>query len=1053
MRKLFLVMLTALLCTVSFAQTKVTGTVTSAKDGQPIAFASIVVKGTMNGVSANDDGVFEIQNVPANGVLQFSSIGYVTLDIPVNGRSVINAVMSPDAESLEETFIVAYGTAKKGTYTGAASVVKSDALKDVPSVSFEQALNGKVAGLQMTQSSGQSGSTSSIRIRGIGSMNASNEPLYVIDGVPTISGDIGQMSDYTYSTNNVMSTINPSDIESITVLKDAAASALYGSRAANGVIMITTKRGKSGRPTITFKASVGITPDWATANYETATVEQNAEMLYEVFWDYASTFKNNEKDIADNALNRINGKFKKHGYIMAYNGTGRYDGLTITALTDGQNNRTTGEYFDWDNALFRTGVYQTYDLSASGGNETSNYYSSISYTKDQGRISINEYSRISGRLNLNQKVGKHVEFATNVSLASTDRSGYNDTRNTGGNYFMQTRNLLWGLYWPTSYVDGSPWTARYGSYAQNNVYYNNLWENASNTLRVSASETLTAHIIDGLDAKTVFSFDNTETKDHIYYDKGHFNATTVDGEKVASVNEMSTQVRKIVSSSTLNYNKTFAEKHTIGFLAGFEAESNETRFQRASGKNLSTSGLHTVSTAGVLDASGYSWGNAMMSMLSRLEYNYADKYYVSGSFRRDGSSRLSPKTRWGNFWSAAGSWRINNEEFMKDLTAISNLRLRASYGVNGTLPSSNYGWRALASYSNKYMEQPGGSLANVASDDLTWETSYTYNLALEFGLFDQRITGTVEYFNRDSKNLLQNVPISTVTGFSSTLRNVGEVNNNGLEIELGGDIIRTNDIKWNVSANASFIHSKVTSLYNGEDIIWYDPTGGDDRCRFIYREGESMLSVYGREWAGVDPQNGRNVWYTNNDSAEFQYNGRNASYDFNDADLVIVGDLTPKVYGGINSDFSWKGLSLNLNFTYKIGTFYDGCEKDTEDDGYYWERIRSKREYELRWTHEGQVTDVPRLSGEDWEDAMQTSNRHIHNGNFLRLKNVTLGYSLPKSVVKRVGLQNTRFYFSGQNILTLAAWKWVDPEVNNYGTRGWETPFGKTYTFGVEFSF
>ena len=1067
MKKLMLVVLAALMVNVAFAQVKVTGKVTSSSDGQPIPFASVVVKGTMTGVATADDGTFVLDKVPANATLVFTSIGYDDLEVAVNGRSKVDVALKANSESLDEVMVVAYGTAKKGTYTGAASVVKQDAIKDLPTTSFENALTGKVAGLQMGSTSGQAGSTQNIRIRGIGSMNASNEPLYVIDGVPAISGDIGQMSDYTYSTNNVMSTINPSDIESITVLKDAAASALYGSRAANGVILVNTKRGKTGKPTVSFKASVGISPDWAVNSYQQATTEQSLQMLYETFWDYnyywTSSNEGNAQKSSDDAIRRLNGKYNQHGYKFTSSGTGRYDTPAISAVDEkaAAAGRDYGKYFDWDKAYFGTGVYQTYDLSVSGGTDNTSYYSSVSYTKDQGRVKINTYDRISARANVNQKVGKHVELLTNVSLAHTDRSGFNDTWNNSSNLYMQAKNLMWGFYWPTDYMTGDPWTSRYDSYGYNNLYYNEKWDNASKTLKTTLSETLTVHIIPGLDAKTVFSFDNTDTKDDYYISSQHFNCPSVDSKDVARAVAMYTEVRKLVSSTTLSYNNTFADKHTIGALVGYEAESNNTRYIRAEGKNLSTSSLRTVATAGVLDANAYSWGNAMQSILSRLEYNYDGRYYVSGSFRRDGSSRLSAQTRWGNFWSAAASWRISSEAFMQNQNVINNLRLRASYGVNGTLPSDNYGWRALAAYGANYDGNPGGYISNVASDDLRWEKSYTYNFALEFGLFNGRLSGSVEYFNRDSKDLLMNVPISRVTGFSSTLRNIGEVNNRGWEVEINGDIIKSGDFKWSAGLNASFTKSSVKKLYRqegetkGQDIIWYDPTGGDDICQFIYREGESMLAAYGLEWAGVEKSTGLNLWYSNNDNCDFKDDkGRNIVRDYTEADEVIIGDLVPKVYGGINTDFSWKGLSLGLNFIYKIGQFYDGAEQNTTDDGYFWGRIRSKNMWENRWTDAtAQTATLPRIIGNDSEDFMQYSSRHLHNGNFLRLKTLTLSYSFPKSLISKANLSNIRVYFSGQNLFTLAAWKYCDPEVNAYGAQGWGVPQSKTYTFGLEFSF
>ncbi|MFA7033659.1 MAG: TonB-dependent receptor [Bacteroidales bacterium] len=1048
MKKFMLIVLTVLLCNIAFAQTKVTGKVTSSADGSPIPFASVVVKGTMMGVATLENGNYTLDNVPANATLIFSSIGFVDQEIAIGGRAVVNCALAPDSEALDEVMIVAYGTAKKGTYTGAASVVKQDAIKDMPSVSFEQALGGKVAGMQVTTTSGQAGSSSAIRIRGIGSMNASNEPLYVIDGVPVISGDSGQMGDYLYTTNNVMASLNPSDIASITVLKDAAASALYGSRAANGVILVNTKRGIEGKPTVSFKASVGITPSWATDNYETASVQENVNMLYMVFHDYRTSNGRTEADANAYALRQLNSKWNQFGYDFTTNGTGLYDNVNIKGRTDGVENHD-GIYFNWDDAYFRTAVYQTYDVSVSGGTDKTNYYTSLSYTKDQGRVYVNEFDRISGRVNVSQKVGKAIEFTTNVAVSSTDKSGYNDTRSTTGNYFMQTRNLLWPVYWPTDYKTGDPWTARYASLAQNMLYYNDYWDNSSKTLKLSVSETLGIKFTDWLNLRSIFSYDDTRVRDHVYYSAEHFNGSSVNG----SVTEMSTNDTKLVSSTTLNFNKEFG-KSNVSALVGFEAERNNTDFMRASGEDLPVSALQTVATAGTLDANAYYWGNSMVSILSRAEYNYDNKYYASASYRRDGSSRLGDTSRWGNFWSVAGSWRISNEEFMKSQDVISNLRLRASYGVNGTLPSSNYGWRSLAGYSYKYMESPGGALINAADSNLSWETSYTSNVALEFGLFDNRLTGTVEYFNRDSKDLLQDVPISYITGFSSTLQNVGEINNHGVEIEIGGDIIKTSKFRWSASVNASFLKSTVTKLYDGQDIIWTDPTGGDARAYYIYREGESTLAFWGREWAGVDSKNGANIWYSNNDNADYTIDGRNVVYDFNDADETIIGNANPIAFGGINTDVEWNGISLGLNFNYKIGgDLMDGASRDVADDGYYWNRIRSAYYYNNMWTETNTSGTQPKIRGTDLEDSIERSSRHLWNASYLRLKTITLAYKIPTNVVKKVGLSGARVYFNGGNLLTFSKYKIADPEVNEYGTRGWETPIGKTYTFGIELNF
>lgn len=1043
----FLSLLMLFLVQLSFAQGKiVTGTVTDDKQ-LPLPGVNILIQGTSKGAVTDFDGKYSLE-VAEGQVLQFTSVGFEEQLIRVGASNIINVSLNEAAMALDEVFVVAYGTATKDTYTGSASVVKSSDIQDVPTASFQDALVGKAAGVNVTKGSGQVGSTTSIQIRGIGSMNASTQPLYVIDGVPVSSGNSGQLSDQILVTNNIMNTLNPNDIESITILKDAAASALYGSRAANGVVMITTKRGKKGTPRITIKSSTGFSPSWATDNFEPASTQENVNYLYRVFHDYNTSNGRDEAFANSDAIRRLNVKFNKHGYYFETTGTGVGENLIIKGMTDGLVNRE-GKYFDWEDAYFRTAVNQTQDISVSGGDDNTNYYSSFSYSKDEGRVKINENERISGRVNLEQKIGKYIEFTAKVNVAQTELSGFNDSRNLSSNYYEQTRNLLWGLYWPTNYKTGEPWTARFGSLAQNNVYYDNEWENSSRTLRVSAIEGLKVNILPELNVQTLFSYDNIETKDHLYYSRLHYN-----GQGLGTVDEMSTNTRSLVSSTTINYAKDFGAHH-LDFLAGYEAEKNETNYIRASGKDLPSSNLHTVATAGEKDATAYYWGNNMMSFLSRLEYSFDKKYYVSGSFRRDGSSKLGPDSRWGNFWSVGASWNISKEAFLKDVDPISNLSLRASYGVNGTLPPSNFGWRSLTGYTAQYMETAGGALSNVADESLSWETNYSTDIALEFGLLKNRIFGTIEYFTRDSKDLLQSVPISRVTGFSSTLKNIGSIRNKGLEISLGGDIIRSNDITWSASVNASFVDSKVLELSEGADIIWVND--GDATAQYIYREGESTLAFYGYEYAGVDPDNGKSRYYVNDkdnpQAGDFLLNGRGATYDFRDANYTIIGDGIPDVFGGLNTQFRYKGVSLGLDFIYKLGgKLYDGAEKDVADDGYYWERIRSQYAYDDMWTEQNPNGSLPKVRGTDLTDAIQKSGRHIYDASFLRLKNIRLNYDLPSNWINPIGFENIRLYVIGTNLLTFSKYKNADPEVNQFAARGWETPYMKNYTFGIELS-
>lgn len=1047
MRKAFSLLTVFLVLIIHSNAQQITGTVVD-ENGQPLSNTNVVNRQSKALEITDEQGKYSIQ-ASANDTLVFVYTGFITQEFRVGNQTVIDVGMSRGITDLQEVFVVAYGTTTKSSYTGAATVINQKEIKDVPVTSFEQSLTGRMPGVQITTTSGQAGSASSIRIRGTGSMNASNEPLYVIDGVPVVSGSAGQMGGQLYTSNNIMNTLNPNDIESITVLKDAAASSLYGSRAANGVVLITTKQGKSGKPRINFRSTFGFTPSWATDNYETGSPQEQINYFYRIFHDYRQSNGYTEAQANQYALNRMKTRFGIHGYDFATKGIGLYEDVIITGKTDGVENRD-GKYFNWEKALFRTGKYQNYDIAVSGGKDQTRYFSSLSYTKDKGRAYTNEFDRIGGRVNLSQKIGKYIDFGSNVNISFNDKSGYNDTRNTGTNYLYLSRNLLFPFYWPTDYKTGKPYTARYNSLGYNPVYYDTQWENWSKTLRISAIESLTIQLLPTLTAKTVFSYDNAEVKDHLYYSPLHFH-TTYGATANGTVFEYTTNIKKMVSSTTLNYNQSFG-RHTVDLLGGFEAEKNQTDYTMASGSNMPSSALHTVATAGKKDADAYYWGNNMMSFLSKAEYNFDQKYFLAASFRRDGNSKLGPDTRWGNFWSVSGAWNLKNEQFMAGMEEISLLKLRASYGTNGTFPSPNYGWRSLATFGYNYNGEPGGALTTIADENLKWETSYTYNLGVDFGLLSNRINGSIEYFNRDSKDLLQDVNISTVTGFSTTLKNVGSINNKGIEISLNGDIIRNSRVRWSAGVNASFIKSKVLELYGDQDVLWWDPTGGDDRVQFIYREGEQVLSFYTPEWAGIDKTNGKPVWYTNDGTnGAFLHNGRGATNNVSEAQSVITGSPLPKAYGGFNTDVEYKGFTLGFNFIYKWGgKLFDAGSRDVAEDGYYWERVRSYYAYQLAWTPDNPNAIYPQISGNDHEDGITRSSRHIYDASFLRLKNVNLSYNIPAGIVSRAGLNAARLFFNGTNLLTWSKFKWADPEVNNYGTRGWETPFGKTYTFGLE---
>ena len=1035
MKKIVILALIALFCDAALAQTRVTGTVTSSEDGTPVSFATVVVKGSNSLITSTDiDGKFAFTSIPGSAVLVVSYIGFTTQEVPVNNRSTLNIVLLPDALALQEVMVVAYGTAsRRGGFTGSVATVKSSSINDLPQTSFENALVGAVSGLQLSPSSGQVGSAVSIRIRGTGSMNASNDPLYVIDGVPVIDGAVSNLN---YSSNNIMNSINPNDIENISVLKDAAASSLYGSRAANGVIIITTKSGKKGKINLSLKANYGFTPSFATNALKVASAEDQRKYYYE-----ANVVRARQQPNLYTGLPGITTPEQYAVYVE-------------NEIFDKFQNDPRGAY-DWEKAIFRSAPFQNYDISAYGGDEKSSYFASFGYTDEQGRVRASGLNRWNGRLNVSQRVYNNptsnffnlITLLSNVSYSSTKKKGFNDTLNNGANYYQMVKNLFFPQYWPT-YADGTPFTNRYRSYGQNVLYYDDFRESTSVINRLMINETLKIQLAPGLSFGSIFSYDESRVDDFSWRASNHFDATGT-----GNVTNNIYNYQSLSSSNTLTYDKTFADKHNVNVLLGYEVVKNNTNYTSAVGTNLPTLNTKTVSAAGTKNASGYSYGNRMMSVLSRVEYNYDNKYYVSGSYRKDGSSKLSAKSRWGDFWATGASWRVSEEGFMKGITSVSNLKIKASYGINGTLPDNNYGHIPLYSFGYNYNSNPGGYVSTVADLNLRWETSYTYNIGVEAGLFANRLNVSIEYYNRDSKDLLQNVSISNVTGFDRILSNIGSINNHGFEIEIGGDIIRKKDMRWYLSWNGATLNSAVTKLYEGADLIWYDPRGGDSQARFIYREGVSPRSFWGRQWAGVDPDNGDPLWYSNNNNAIKQINGRNVVNHVSAADYVITGCADPKLYGGITTNFTWKKIAVDLVFNYSLGgDAFDSFERYTNSDSYWFARPIVVKALDY-WKKPGDVTQAPRLGLNEADLFIRDQDRYLYRNNFIRLKSSRISYSFPESLTRSIGLTRGRVYFSGTNLLTFASQKQFDPEVSILGVTSWQMPIGKTYTFGIELTF
>ena len=803
----------ALCTTMVLAQSiTVKGTVVGAEDGLPIIGAYVLEKGTQNGTSTDLDGNFVI-NVPKLATLVISSVGYHTHEVPVQGRVSVNITLAPETVNLDEVMVVAYGTVKKGSYSGSATVVKDKALKDAPVMSFESVLSGKAPGVQVAATSGQPGAMADISIRGFGSFNAGNQPLYVIDGVPATSGD--------WSSGNIstsaMSFLNPSDIESITILKDAAAASLYGSRASNGVILITTKKGQQGKVTSTFKASVGVSY-FAYDNYELASESETAE-LHRQAWYHRGENKPSEWQ-------------GKYADLNAY-------AAAMVEKWYPSKDESKYIYKDWEDVLFRKGIAQNYEYSVSGGGDKGRVYASVAYTDQQGLTSIEYLTRFSTTINGEAKVNNMVKIGGNLQYSRSSQSGHQENHSKDDPYTIWKKFL--NPRWPYAYKsDGSLYMGKWNpnTSTQNPISYYDKQINDANQNRLLLKGWMQAQLTDWLTAKTTISNDWLNVHDRFGWLEGHpnFYAYSDDG---GYMSDRHRNVNRLVSSTTLNFDKTWGDHH-VSAMAGWEAEEEKYHLTRAGKVGFSYAGA-TESIFGTDYDTSYSYSReeALLSALASLSYDYKNKYYITATYRRDGSSRLAPEARWGNFWSVSGSWRFSNEDFL-DFDWLNDGKLRSSYGTSGTLPSDRFGYMSLYDYT-VYGSDGASYPSSLANADLTWEKNKNWNVAVDATVFE-KYTVSLEYFEKETSDLLLNAKIPSTTGFTSTLTNIGAMKNNGIEFAINVDILKSKDWDLSVGFNWSTIDNEVLALSTPGETQTSRP--------WIRKEGYSFYQYYLRDCLG-----------------------------------------------------------------------------------------------------------------------------------------------------------------------------------------------------------
>lgn len=986
-------------------QQVVEGVVTDGQ-GQVLSGVSVTIKGTKTSTATDQKGHYRLA-ASRGTVLTFSILGYERKEAEVNAATVNVSLRMVEAD-LEEVVITGYGTFKKSEYTGSASTIRTDKMADIPAVDFSTMLQGNAPGVQVNSLSGQPGGAVEIKIRGMGSINASNKPLFVIDGVPVMSGDISSSSSNNAGLD-VMSTLNNSDIEQITVIKDAAAASLYGSRAAGGVVLITTKSGKAGKPVFNLKADYGISSQ-ATDFREVMDGPQRREMLLEGLRNRA----------------RYLDKVKDESLIEKY----AQDNIDKYAPIPWSG------WADWKKELFRDNApFKNVDFSMSGGDGKLSYYNSLSYMNQSGLSYQSDFERLSGRLNVKYKMTDKMEVGANILYSNVDQ----DVNAEGGTYtspIYSSRHKVTGSE-PVYNEDGTFFTDFFSNGERNPKaasMYNFRTEKANRSFN-----TLFANykFIDGLVFNTTFSLDHTTTKYNSWNDP-----RSSDGEKAnGSLTSSYKEYNQIVWKNSLTYTKTFADSHNFDVLGAYEV--NKYRRENLSGAkdNFPSVDKIVIGNGSVLtDVGGSTDEWRLLSYLGRANYNYDNKYYLGASLRLDGSSRIHRDSRWGSFWSASGAWRLSNESFMEGLQdIISDAKIRASYGTNGTLPSEYYTYMDLTGFGYPYLNNPGIRETQLGNRNLKWEKQNNFNIGLDLRLAN-RYDVTFEWYTRQSSDLLNDMPTSYTTGFSSYLTNIGTLRNSGVELDIQADILRDGAFKWNAEINMGMNRNKTVALADGSNEL--------REGNVVHRVGQPWYSYYLIEFAGINKETGVPQYYINDPNNP---GSRDITEKSSEANRILYKGADPKLVGGFNNSFRYKFMDLNFTWTYSLGGYsYDHGASKTELGGKTgYDNI--PKYYENRWQKPGDDTHIEMfMVGNSYDMSSVNNTRRVHSTDHIRLKNITFGVSIPQEITRRLKVSNIRAYCSGVNLLTFAAHKNYDPEVPVNGYVYFESPKLKTVTFGLD---
>lgn len=1039
--KTFTCLLT-LLCALQWAhaqERRVQGTV-RASDNAALPGANVRLKGSTTGTVTDASGRFSLPVPDKRAVLVFSFTGFQTQEVPVSDTAV-NITLS-GAATLNEVLVVAYGTANKISYTGSASTVNAKDLERQQVSSISRALQGTVPGVQSVSSAGQPGSNATIRIRGIGSINASSDPLYVVDGVP-FSGNINS--------------INPADIQSISVLKDAAAGALYGSRAANGVIIIATKQGRiNSKPVVTLSASTGYSSR-AVDDYEKLDAKDYFEMQWEALRNKQLDLGRTAAQAAQYASDNVVSSLKINPFGSAFPTPIGTDGKLVAGAkplwTD-----------DWGKSTQRTGIRQQIDLNVSGGSENSKYFVSAGYLNDDGFIIGSGYTRYNGRVNYTTKVNKWFETGVNVAISSAKQDAPPQSDSDQGNlanfgrlvaniYPIYERNADGTLKLDQNgnkiYDFGNyrPSAAATGNNLLGSTYLNKYLSRLDN---LTFRGYIQINILENLKLKSSINADYNNTLTHNYSNPVFGGSVSTRG----SVSKGDTRFLAYTVNNILDYTFSLQNQHHFNILAGQEVYILNTSSLSGSKSNFGFLGKDEPNAASLLTGfSGSSDNYKLASYLAKVDYNFADKYFLSGSFRRDGSSRFHPDSRWGNFWSVGASWNVTREDFFHAPSWLDVLKLRASYGAQGNDNLGGYyQYQDLYSIYNS-LGEAGVITSRLPTPGLKWETNLNFNAGVDVAFLKNRIILSAEYFERSSKDLLYQRPLAPSLGFPAIDDNIGSLTNKGWELQLQTTPVITKDFKWDVGVNLSHFKNEITSLPAKEIVPANTSVIGPTKKLTV---GGSVYDFFIREWAGVDQTTGLPSWYKNTyetlPNGERKITGRTTTSVYAQADQYIVGSSLPDLTGGINTVLNYRGIELSALLAFNIGgkvLDYDlvMLSHSGNNTGRTW-----SKEILNRWTPDRKNADVPRLTTDatNWNSA---STRFLYDATYARLRNIGLSYTLPASWTSGLRLQQIRVYTRGENLLTFYKHDGLDPEQALDGVTFYRYPAQKTFSFGFDVSF